>query len=115
MGPRQTIGEIRVELPTGEQRTIPVEWTDQGEQEEYPEGVYFPVRNLQQLKEVLERLKAEQEKGIMAKDEGGSSHDTGRGSQLAGNANGKAAASDCDPGANVAGRDSRQAGRRGGT
>ena len=114
MGRRQTTGEIRVALPTGEQRTIPVAWTDQGEQEEYPEGVYFPVRNLQQLKEALERLKAEQEKGIMAKDEGGNSHDTGRCRQLAGNASGKAAASDCDPGANIAARDSGQAGRRGG-
>src|SRR3990172_1861853 len=46
MGRRQTTGEIRVALPTGEKRTIPVAWTDQGEQEEYPDGVYFPVRNL---------------------------------------------------------------------
>ena len=112
-GRKQANDEIWIELPTGEQRSVPVEWTDQGEREEYPEGVYFPVRNLQQLQEALERLKTEREQGMMAEEEGGNSHDTGRSSRLAGNASRKAAASDRDPGANAAAGDSGQAGRRG--
>jgi len=113
-GRKQPEGEIWVELSSGEQRTIPVGWTDQVGEEKYPQGVCFPVRKLQELRDALDLLMAEQRQGIMAEDEGGSSHDTGEDSSLAGNAIGKTSADHHDFGADAAARDCGDAESRGG-
>jgi hypothetical protein len=91
-GRKQRRGEIWVELPGGEQRTIPIEWTDQAGDRPYPEGVCFPIEKLLELVKVLGEIEEEQRRSIMAEGEGGRSHDTERDCELARNAVGEAPA-----------------------
>lgn len=57
--------QILIALPNGEQQLIPVEWTDQANQIQYPPGVLFIFEHLVVLRQRLDHLVAEEEQAIL--------------------------------------------------
>jgi len=51
-----------IALPNGEQQLIPVEWTDQVNQSQFPPGVLFPLDRLVVLRQRLDHLLGKEDK-----------------------------------------------------
>jgi hypothetical protein len=48
--------QILIALPNSEQQLIPVEWTDQRDQPQFPPGVLFPLERLVVLRQRLDHI-----------------------------------------------------------
>jgi hypothetical protein len=56
----QNSEEILVEFAEGENRFIPISWTDAGQSITYPTGMRFPIEKLIRLRELLDDLLEQQ-------------------------------------------------------
>ncbi len=51
-----------IALPNGEQQLVPVEWTDQANQPQFPPGALFPLERLVVLRQRLDQLLGKEDK-----------------------------------------------------
>jgi hypothetical protein len=111
-GWRQDKTQVLIELPGGERRLIPIEWTDWGQIDSYPQGIRFPVEQLLHVLEMYEQLQAKLGGGSkMAAEVEGGSHGSRKANLVAANDGGAETTRACHPGADALEADGERSGR----
>jgi hypothetical protein len=102
MGRQQEPNQVLIELPGGERRCMPIDWTNRRAVRVYPAGVRFPVEILQELREKLDGM---EKATSMAEKSKGDSHGQGKNQRVAADDRRTAPASDNTAGADVVAAD----------